>query len=185
LAAYFARYTSSSAVHGRQTTLRVVTHAIDGRALLQRIGAQQKITHIESRRQSDRHDDMQLAAWERMARQAHPSLALENRRRVAFDVVEPLRRLSTISHGAISILLDIAKARTVLSVRSLWRGPHFVLLPEPDGQTTGLSDIFWDPRNPTPRLAPVHRRSLSATPPRTGEMHGGPPSCVKSAQPTT
>jgi hypothetical protein len=34
-------------VHGRQTTLRVVTHAIEGRALLQRIGAQQKITHIE------------------------------------------------------------------------------------------------------------------------------------------
>jgi hypothetical protein len=53
---------------------------------------------------------MQFAAGERMARQAHPNLALETHRgRVPFDVVEPLRRLSMISHGAISILLDISQ----------------------------------------------------------------------------
>jgi len=141
-----------------QTTLTAATHEVDGHAFLQRIGAQQKITHIESRLRCDSLDEMQLATWERTAREAHPSLALETYRgRVPFDVVEPLLpALSTLVDDQPWGDLDRARTRLDIGQYREWYSQldrtggahHFVLLREPDGQIAGVSDALWDPRIP-------------------------------------
>jgi hypothetical protein len=75
-----------------QTTLTMMTYEADGHAFLQRIGAQQKISNIESCLRCDQLDEAQLAAWEQAAMTSHQGLALEAYcGRVPFDVAEAVR----------------------------------------------------------------------------------------------
>jgi len=60
-----------------QTTLTMMTYEADGHAFLQRMGAQQKISNIESRLRCDGLDEPQLAACEQVAMASHQGLALQ------------------------------------------------------------------------------------------------------------
>jgi RimJ/RimL family protein N-acetyltransferase len=141
-----------------QTTLTMMTYEAEGHAFLRRIGAQQKISDIESHLRCDRLDEAQLAAWEKAVMASHQGLALEAYRgRVPFEVVEPLiPALSALHEDAPRGNLDHAPALLDISHYREWYrqldriggAHHLVLLRGSDGQLVGVSEAAWDPRIP-------------------------------------
>jgi RimJ/RimL family protein N-acetyltransferase/GNAT superfamily N-acetyltransferase len=167
-----------------QTTLTMMTHEADGHAFLQRMGAQQKISNIESRLQCDRLDEAQLVAWEKAALASHQGLALDAYHgRVPFEVVEPLLpALSALHEDAPWGDLDHAPALLDISHYREWYrqldriggAHHLVLLRESDGQLVGVSEAAWDPRIP-------ERAWQLFTGVRRQSRRGGLAKCVKAA----
>jgi GNAT superfamily N-acetyltransferase len=136
----------------------VVTDEPDGHAVLQHMGARDRLRMIDSRLQMDEPDWTGLERMKAAAITAVPDLQLEAYRgRVPRDVYEPLLpAMVSLFAEAPSGDLEHGGARpSVESIEAFYRGlekaggaHHFILLRAPGGGVAGFTEAVWRPQRP-------------------------------------